>query len=370
MPLKANKLAGVRLVNYWKSGINFKDHANILLDFWIKFKSRDYGFVPVSLKNFYYVEDLPNSAKEAYEEWFNSYDFQNTDDKDYLKFVDGTLNFFYHTESPKEMPEETWFVCLFKSEEKAREIAETQIWHGSPNLNAWTRLETNTKSDEIAGRRNGYIFSTELEFVKPQDTRGFFWAVCFQSRESVKLYYKDGQSEASKIISWAAHQEHSTLLQITSDGRFIVKPVAVEGKGGKIDKNVPAALTPTRTYVGYALGQYLTKNFFEMYGYNDSIDEEIKYIKENTNQRKNAVNTMNDESVKIGKVIPDIEKFIEIGNTTKEDRERNKSLRKNIKEKNKFREKEIKKKVREARKELEKQARTDRQRLNPFISKQ
>lgn len=370
MPLKANKLAGVRLINYWESGINFKDHANILLDFWIKFKSRDYGFVPVSLKNFYYVEDLPNSAKEAFEEWFNTYDFQNTDDKDYLKFVDGTLNFFYHTESPKEMPEETWFVCLFKSEEKAREIAETQIFHGSPNLSSFTRLETNIKSDQVAGRRNGYIFSTELADVKPQDTRGFFWAISFQSRESVKLYYKDGNLDASKIISWAAHCENSTLLQITSDGRFIVKPVTVEGKAGRQTKNVPNDLVPTRSYVGYALEQYFTKNFWLMYGLPTAIDEEIKYIKENTNQRKNAVSTMNDESVKIGKVISNIDKFIEIGNVTKEEREHNKAIRKNIKEKNKFREKEIKKKVREARKELEKQARTDRQRLNPFISKQ
>lgn len=366
---KAYKLAGIRLINYHKGGINFKDHKDILLDFWIRFKCRDAGFIPAALKNFYYFEDLPNNAKEAYESWFNGYNFQNDDDKDYLKFINGTLNFFYHTQDPKEMDESTWFVTMMKSEEKAREIAETQIFHGNPNINSFWKLDTNTKSDEVAGRRNGYVFSTELEKVNPQETKGFYWAIAFQSPESVKLFYQDGNKEGSKIISWAAHCKHCTLLQITSDGRFVVKQVFVKGKAWREDRMIPQDLVPNRAYVGYALAQYFTKNYFDMYGIWDAIDEEIKYIREATNERKNAVNTMNDEEVNIGSLLPDIEEFIEKGNVTKEERERNKAIRQKIKEKNKFREKEIKKRIREARKSLEKQSRTDRQRLNPFISK-
>ncbi len=364
--MKANKLIGIRLINYFEDGINFKDHASKVLDFWIQFKCRDFGFHPLILSKFKYVEELPNDAKEAYKGWFESYDFQN-EDKDWVKWLDGKLNFFYKTNSPKEMPEDTWYVYLVKAEEKAREICEEQIFHGNPNIDSFWKLDTNTKSAEVAGRRNGYVFSIELSKTTPLETKGFYWAVAFQAPESVKLYYQDGDKESSKIISWAANCKHMTLMQITSKGRFIVKQVFVKGKGNKEDRNVPQENIPEKAYLGHALVQYFDKYYYNMYGIWDEIDEEIKAVKESTNQRRNAVNTMNDEEVDVGKIIRDINDFIEHGNVSKDKREFNKKVRKNIREKNKFREREIRKKIREAKKSLRKKERRERNKMNPFI---
>ena len=78
-----------------------------------------------------------------------------------------------------------------------------------------------------------------------------------------------------------------------------------------------------------------------MYGVWDDWDEIKKDTKEAVNQRKNAVNTMNDEEVKLKKVIRDINDFIIKGNVSPKRRNRNKEARKAIKEKNKLREREI-----------------------------
>jgi PAS domain S-box-containing protein len=41
--MKSQKIAGIRLINYINDGINWKDHKDIVLDFWIYNKSRDMG---------------------------------------------------------------------------------------------------------------------------------------------------------------------------------------------------------------------------------------------------------------------------------------------------------------------------------------
>jgi len=105
-----------------------------------------------------------------------------------------------------------------------------------------------------------------------------------------------------------------------------------------------------------------------MYGIWDKIDQTEKDLNRDTNARKNAANTMNDEEVKIGKVIRDIDKFIIDGNVSPERREHNKAVRLAIREKNKLREKEIKKKIREMEKEEGKKDRRERNKLNPFLS--
>src|ERR1700675_3758233 len=99
MPLKSNKLISQRLINYHEDGITWKMHKDKILDFWILFKAKDYGFTPSSLKDFRFVDKLPNSAREAYTEWFKGYNFQNEDDKDWIKWLDFKFNFFYKTHS-------------------------------------------------------------------------------------------------------------------------------------------------------------------------------------------------------------------------------------------------------------------------------
>lgn len=367
MPIKGTKITGIRLINYHEAGINLKDHGNKVLDFWILFKAKDYGFTPNSLKDFRYMDKLPNSAREAYEEWFKNFDWNNENDKDWIQWLQGRLNFFYKTHTPTEMPEDTWYIYLTKAEEDAREIAENQVFHGNPEIDCFWQVDTNTKSAEVSGRRNGQVFSSELDKIVPPDTKGFYWAVAFQAPESVKLFYQDGDKEKSKIISWAAECKNITLLQITSNGRFIVKQVFIKGKAGKQDKNVPSENVPTQAYMGFALAQYFKKYYYELFGLVEEIEEEVKTLKIASNERKNALGTFNDNEINVGKLIKDINKFIEYGNVPKERVEENKRIRRNIKKKNVGREREIRAKVREAKKYLRKKEKKSRQKLNPLL---
>jgi len=368
--MKAVKIAGVRLINYLNDNINWKDHKDIILDFWIENKCREIGHNPRQFKDMYYVEELPTEIQKQYENWFNDYDFQNGDDDKWITFIDGTLNIFYHTSNPTLMPEETWYCVLMKSEVEAREICETQIFHGNPNILSFWKLDTNTKAEEVGGRRNGYLFSNELGMVEPRDTRGYYWAVIFQCPpDTVKLYYEADGKTKSRCINWAADCKHITLLKVAGSGRFLMQQIFVEGKAWKSDRLVPQENTPKNPMTGKTLLKYIQKNYHSMYGIWDGIDEITKDTREAANQRKNAVNTMNDEEVKIGKVIEDITKFIAKGNVSPERRERNKTIRQAIREKNKLREKEIRKHIREQEKEKGKKDRKDRNRLNPFLSK-
>lgn len=368
--MKSVKIAGIRLINYIEDSINWKDHRDIILDFWINFKCKESGFRPNQFKNMYYVDELPTEVQDIYEEWFKNYDFINNDDPVWLKFIDGTLNIFYKTSDPTMLPDDTWYVTLMKSEVRARLICEEQLFHGNPNINSFWKIDTNSKSEEVGGRRNGYLFSTELEHVSQRDTRGFYWAVMYQCPESVKLHYQDADDTKSKCINWVADCIHMTLLKITPSGRFIIVPVFVEGKAWRDDRMVPDRKVFKKAYTGHSLNVHVRDNFYDMYGRWDEIDAEKKYVREASNQRLNAMNTMNDEEVKVKDVLDkSITEFIAIGNVSKDRRERNKAARQAVKERNQLREREIKKKMREIDKNSTKKERKDRNRLNPFISK-
>lgn len=365
--MKARKIAGIRLVNYIKDNINWKDHKDIILDFWVTFKSRESGYYPKQFANMYLVEELPIEVQEVYESWFNEYDFQNEDDKNWIEFVNGTLNIFYHTENPTEMDTNVWYIDMMKSEIKARDIVELQIYRGNPNINNFWRLDTNSKPEEVGGRRNGYLFTNELSEVDPSDTKGFYWAVAFQCTETVKLYFKDGDKKKSRCINWAANCHHMTLLKITSDGRFKVNQVFVDGKVWRSDRNVPHTNIPNMPMTGRSLTKYIDRHFYDMYGIFDEIDNKTKVDNELSNQRKNAINTMNDEEVKVSKVLDsDVNEFISSGNVSDKRRERNKQIRHVIRDKNKLRDREIKKKLRELNKSKNKQDGRDHDKLNPF----
>lgn len=365
--MKARKVAGLRLVNYINDGINWKDHKDIVLDFWITYKCKEFGYFPNQFKNMFLVEELPVEVQGIYEKWFNKYNFQTEDDTDWIDFVNGTLNIFYHTSDPIEMDESVWYIDLMQSEVKARDIAENQVYHGYPNINNFWKLDTNSKPDEVGGRRNGYLFTNELSKIDPNDTKGFYWAVAFQCIETIKLNYMDGDKKKSKCINWAANCSHMTLLRITGDGRFLIEPVFVEGKAWRHDRYIPQNDLPRTPLTGKGLSEYIRHHFYEMYGVWDEIDEKVKSDNESSNLRKNAVNTLNDEEVKISKVLDKtIEEFIDTGNVSPERRERNKAIRQTIRDKNKIRNREIKKKIRDLKKEKGKQDKRNSNRLNVF----
>lgn len=365
--MKSVKIAGIRLVNYLNDGINWKDHRDIILDFWVTYKSKDYGYNPIKFRNMFLVEELPTKAQESYEIWFNEWDFQDTEDENWIQFVDGTLNVFYHTSMPTIMDDGLWYVSMFQSELQAREIVESQIFHGNPNLNSFWKMDTNTKPEEVGGRRNGYMYTRELKDISPPDTRSFYWAVAFQCIETVKLFYVDGEQTVSRCINWAANAEHMTLLKVTSSGRFQVERIFVKGKAWRDDRYIPQNNTPTNPLTGSALNTYLTKNYMPMYGVWDKVDQAKKEHTEQVNQRKSALNTFNDEEVRVSKVIDDIKKFTVQGNVSNKRRKQNKESRQASRDKNKIRDREIKKKIREMEKDRNKQSRRDRQSLNPLI---
>jgi hypothetical protein len=366
--MKSQKIAGIRLINYINDGINWKDHKDIVLDFWISKKSSDFGYHPKQFENMFYANELPTEIQTVYEDWFNEYDFNNSDD-DWITFVNGTLNVFYHTSDPTQMPDDTWYVMLMQSEIKAREICEEQVFHGNPNINTFWKIDTNSKYEEVSGRRNGYLYVNELKNISNIDTRGFYWGVAFQCPESVKLFYEDGDERKSRCICWAADCKNATLLQINASGRFQVVQVEVKGKSWRPDKSIPANNSICRkAYVGHALDIELSNNYESLYGVWDEIEAEIKSEREAINQRKNAVNIMNDEEVDIGKIV-NVDVFVIDGNVPEYERKRNQAIRKKIIKRNQLRERNIKKKMRDIERNEGKVNRRARNSLNPLLSK-
>jgi hypothetical protein len=349
--MKAKKLSGIRLINYITDGLNWKDHKDIILDFWIKNECQKYNYSPKQFINMYLVEQLPNEAQQKYEDWFKEYDFQNERDINWIEFVNGTLNLFYHTKDPQEESVDEWYINMMKSEVEARDIAETQTYHGSPNINAFWKIDTNSKPEEVGGRRNGYMYTLQLKDISANDTRGFYWAIVFQCPETVSLGYDDSGTYKRKCINWAADAKHMTLLRITADGRFKIEPIYVEGKVWKSSRHIPEGNITNQPLTASALFKYLNVNFNSMYGVWDKIDEKVKNLRENTNERKNALNTFNDEEIKVGKLISNIDLFIKEGNVSDARREYNKAVRQAIKNKIRQRDKELKKKIRDVEKE-------------------
>ena len=364
--MKAVKIAGLRLVNYLNDGINWKDHKDIVLDFWIKYKSTEFGYSPRMFLNIYTTDEMPTQASVAYQKWFEEYNFQNEIDSSWLEFVNGTLNLLYRTSNPTLMDESVWYMQLLKSEEQAREIVETQIFHGDPNLNSFWKLETNTKPDEVGGRRNGYMYTKELNKILPSDTKNFYWGIIFTCIETVKLFYRDGNVIDYRCINWAANADHMTLVKILPTGRMLIQQTFVPGKAWKVDRYLPQSAVPKHPLTGSGLDQWIKVNYYDMYGIWDKWDEATKNVRESINARKNAVNTLNDEEVKLSNIVRNVDSFIASGNVPEERRKRNRVVREAVREKNKIRDREIRKRMREIQKAKNKQDRRDRSRLNPF----
>ena len=187
--MKSKKLAGIRLFNYLQDGINWKDHKDVILDYWIANVAPQYNRSPDKLQGFVTVESLPTAVQKEYEDWFKKFDFQTTKDKKWVDFVNGTLNIFYHTNGYRQEAPNIWYIDLMKSEVKARNIVESQVYHGNPNLNSFLKIETNSKPEEVGGRRNGYIYARKLASVRPRDTQGYYWGVVFTCDETVSINY-------------------------------------------------------------------------------------------------------------------------------------------------------------------------------------
>lgn len=345
--MKARKIAGERLVNYINNGITWKLHKDVVLDYWVTNVCNKYGYRPEQFDGMSRVVELPTEVQQKYEDWFNQFDFNNTKDPSWISFVDGTLNIFYMTHDPIEEDENEWYFDMMQSEVEAREIVETQIYHGMPNINSFCRVETNSKPEEIGGRRNGYMHTYRLRDVTPSDTRGKYWGVIFQCPETVSLGYNNGGVPARKSINWAANAKHMTLVKICADGRLKIVPVMVEGKTWKADRWVPEGQVTQNALSPAAMYKYVTEHFHSMYGIWDNIDEKVKNVREQSNARLNAMNVMNDEEIKVSKVIPNVEQFIKQGNVSDSRRSYNEDVRKAIMKKMKQRERETRKEVRD-----------------------
>lgn len=344
--VKARKIAGIRLQNYLQSGINWKAHKDVILDFWIGYKCKESGYSPYQFANMARVVDLPTEAQNRYQEWFENFDFQTTTDKAWMSFVDGTLNIFYHTGNPVIEPDDEWYIELMQSEVNARDICENQVYHGKPNLNSFFRVETNSKPEEVGGRRNGYMFTRKLSDLDPAQTKDRYWGVVFQCPETVTLEFDNDGKKDRRAINWAANAEHMTLVRVCGDGRLKIEPVFVKGKVWRADRYVPDGRVSGTPMSPKALLSYIKDNFYTMYGVWDEIDNEVKDAREQSTARLNALNVMNDEEVKVGRVIPNLNKFIDEGNVSDERREYNAEVRKAVAKREKQRQSKAREKVR------------------------
>ncbi len=366
--MKARKIAGIRLINYINDGITWKSHKDIILDFWIMKKCQESGYTPYQFCNMFRVVELPTEAQKKYQEWFENYDFQNDTDKAWLDFVNGTLNLFYRTDNPKAEDDDCWYIDMMQSGVEARQIVTEQVYHGSPNLNAFWKISTDSKPEEVGGRRNGYIYVSKLGEVTPKDTDGYYWGVVFQCPETVSLGFNDNGVNRRKCIAWAANAEHMTLVRIGADGRFSIVPVFVEGKAWKADRWIPEGQVNQMPMSSKALLSYITDKYASLYGVWDKIDEKVKNIREQSTARLTALNTLNDEEVKVGRVIGDLDKFVREGNVSDAKREYNKEVRKAVLKKLRIREKEARKVANDVAKAERRKDKRERSKLNMTVN--
>ena len=366
--MKARKIAGERLITYLEKGITWKEHKDKVLDFWIRYKSKNIGLSPRKLKDMFYYEELPQIAQTEYKSWFDDYDFNNSDEKEWLEFVNGTLNIFYQTENPRLQEEDTWYIIIMKSEDKANGICEDQVLSGNPNLQTFWKIDTNSKAEEVGGRRNGYIYCDKLSELNPAKLKGMYWGIVFQCPDTVSLDYTEKDKIKTKMICWAADAKNLTKVQVTTSRRLKLKQTFVKGKVWRKDRLVPQEGMTNKIFNPKGLENYLNKNYDIMYGFWDVVDAEIKATREAEHSRRSALNTFSDEEINVDPVIPmKVGEFLEDGNVSLEILEKNKLLRKKVKEKNKFRDREIRKVIREKKKDTGKQSRRDKNARNPFI---
>jgi hypothetical protein len=116
-----------------------------------------------------------------------------------------------------------------------------------------------------------------------------------------------------------------------------------------------------------ALLRYITDKFGSLYGVWDNIDAKVKHVREQSTARLTALNTMNDEEVKVGRVIGDLQKFVREGNVSDEKREYNKEVRKAVLKKLRIREKEARKVARDIAKAERRKAVRDRSKINATV---
>ena len=356
--MKAAKLIGERLIGYIEDGINWKDHKDIVLDYWINFEAKKQGVNSKILKNVFYVDELQEDHASKYEEWFKQFDFQS-EEKTWIKFVDGALNIFYKTQNPTELEENTWFVYLTNADQKAKTVVEEQQFHGNPDINNFWKLSRSGKYEEIAGRDNGYLFTDRLEDLQKKHTKSFKWAILFQANASVELEYLDGQKYRKKCINWASHCENITLAKVSASGKLMLVPTVIM----KENRIIPDGKIKVTPMDGRALNSYLTKNYDSLFG--NYINEQTaeKNYNSGRNARKNAINTLSDEQVPVNDVIFDIGKFIDDGNVDDDTRLKNKEQREYINKKRTERQRSAKR----AQKELEKQKAKDlKRKLDKF----
>lgn len=340
--MKAAKLIGERLVNYITDGVNWKDHKDIVLDYWMNYEARKDNINPRVLKGIYYVDELKEKHRDAYETWFKNFDFQS-EDKRWIKFVDGTLNLFYKTSNPEELHAETWFVWLTNSELKAKEIVENQQFHGNPNINNFWQITQNGKYEEIAGRDNGYIFSDQLTNLSRKTAKNFVGGIIYQSPQSVELEYLDGKKTRKKCINWASHCENITLVKVSASGKLVLVPVVIANEN-RIIPDGKIKITPMD---GTQMNNYLKNNYSSLFGEYNRDQELEKQENTGINARKNAINTMYDEEIEINKVVDNINEFVKDGNVDEETRLKNKERREEINKKKSERKRSIKRATRE-----------------------
>lgn len=356
--MKAAKLIGERLIGYINDGINWKDHKDIVLDYWVTFEAKKQGLNPKLFKNTFYVDELQEDHAKKYEEWFVQFDFQS-EDKKWIKFVDGALNIFYKTQNPTELDESTWFVYLTNADQKAKTIVEEQQFHGNPDINNFWKLSRSGKYEEIAGRDNGYLFTDRLENLQKKNTKAFKWAIIFQAHASVELEYLDGQKIRKKCINWASHCENITLAKVSASGKLILVPTVIM----KENRVIPDGKIKVTPMDGSVLSSYLIKNYDSLFGNYINEQEAEKTYSSGKNARKNAINTFSDEEIPVRHVVQDINAFIDDGNVDDETRQKNKEHREYINKKKN----ERKRSAKRAQKELEKQKAKDlKRKLDKF----
>lgn len=348
--MKAAKLIGERLVNYIEDGINWKDHKDIVLDYWINNECKKSGLNPKLFKGIFYVDEMKDKHRDIYETWFKNFNFQS-EDKNWIKFVNGSLNLFYKTQNPEELHAQTWFVFLTNAELNAKEIVESQQFHGNPNINNFWKVTQNGKYEEIAGRDNGYIFSDQLVDLSRKNARHFNGGLLFQSSESVQLEYLDGTKIRKKCINWASHCENITLIKVAPSGKLILVPVVIANEN-RIIPDGKIKITPMD---GKQMNNYLNDQYDMLYGDYNRKEEEEKTSESGLNARKNAINTMHDEEVPITKVIDNINDFVNDGNVDDSTRQLNKKKREEINKKKS----EKRRSSKRAKRELDKQKAKD-----------
>lgn len=366
--MKSKKLAGIRLFNYLNDGINWKDHKDIILDYWIKNIAPQYNRSPDKLQGFVTVESLPTAVQKEYEDWFKKFDFQTSKDQKWIDFVNGTLNIFYHTKGYRQEPKDIWYIDLMKSEVKARNIVESQVYHGNPNLNSFMKIETNSKPEEVGGRRNGYIYARKLASIRPRDTQGYYWGVIFTCDETVSIKYDSNGHPEERSICWAANPEHITLVKITADGLMVIVPCEVKKKLWMDRRVVPEGMITKTPMNGARLAQYLKKNFNVMYGIFDNIKKRVDEARVNATARKNALCTMSDEEIMVGEVLGmNPEDFVENGHVSPKRLEYNRAVRRSIHHANVKHRQEVNAKMRAIEKEERRKSKEKAAHFNALV---